>query len=97
MQKAIRHRRRHLKDGRGILLAVAGRPDKPTLWNNIASDAAVEHELLGHPLHRGRRQVDLVEKQDARALARQKLWRVPAGAPIVGDGEAAQVGWGQLR
>ena len=79
MEEAIGQRRRHLKHRGAVFLAVAGRPKKPAIWHYIAADAAIEDQLLGHSLHRRRGHVELIEKQDPLALARQELRRIPGG------------------
>ena len=67
-----------------------------SMWRLTICGKAIRH-LLRHPLHRRRREVDFVEKQDPPALAWQELGRIPARDSFLRDRQAAQIRRRELR
>ena len=92
MHEPVGERRGHAVDDAAVALAVAGRDDGPAVGQLVFAELAVEDQLIARGLGQLRRRHQLVQEQDALALAGQELGHRPMGAAVAVDvRQAAQV------
>lgn len=96
VKESVGQRGGHLGDCSTVLDSVASGEDEPAIGNHVVTHTTVQNELHGYVLNGRGSQVDLVQEEDTFPRLREEIGGSEVGDLVLDEGEAAQIGRGEL-